>query len=371
MQFPKGDLAFRGQSYNRASRGKYQNPEGRGGGTNIEGERKTISNVWKLGYTPIKVQSLKPLLENYPNNEVAIELLQGFQFGFRLGYKGPRLGGDSKKLISVLQFSDAGKEKIISEVKLGRIAGNFLNKPISNLRISPIGIVPKSGGSWRLITQLFYPENNSVNHFIDPYDCSVAYTSLDQVLQEVARLGRGTVLAKMDIKSAFRLMITNPGDFDLLVFKFEGNYYIDKCLPMGCAISCNLFEKFSTFLHWELQRQVGVGTVFHYLDDFLFLGSAGSDECACLMQGFKNLCNAIGVPIAQEKIVGPSTKVIFFGLEIDKIEMVVRILQEKVQQLAALLSAALIKKSLQLQEIQSLVGSLNFFQQRGFKCKSI
>ena len=99
---------------------------------------------------------------------------------------------------------------------------------------------------------------------------------------------------------------------------------------MGCAISCNLFEKFSTFLHWELQRQVvGVGTVFHYLDDFLFLGSAGSDECACLMQGFKNLCNAIGVPIAQEKTVGPSTKVIFLGLEIDTIEMVVRIPQEK------------------------------------------
>ena len=320
MQFPKGDLAFRGQGYNRASRGQYQNPGGRGGGvTNIEGERETISNVWKLGYTPIKVQSLKPLLENYPNNEVAIELLQGFQFGFRLGYKGPRLGGDSKNLKSVLQFPDAAKEKIISEVKLGRIAGPFLNKPISNLRISPIGIVPKSGGSWRLITHLSYPENNSVNHFIDPYDCSVAYTSLDQVLQEVARLGRGTHLAKMDIKSAFRLMIINPGDFDLLGFKFQGNYYIDKCLPMGCAISCNLFEKFSTFLHWELQRQVGVGTVFHYLDDFLFLGFAGSDECACLMQGFKNLCNAIGVPIAQEKTVGPSTKVIFLGLEIDTI----------------------------------------------------
>ena len=54
------------------------------------------------------------------------------------------------------------------------------------------------------------------------------------------------------------------------------------------------------------------------------------------------------------------------GLEIDKIEMVVRIPQEKVQQLAALLSAALIKKYLQLHEIQSLVGSINL-DQRGPK----
>ena len=85
----------------------------------------------------------------------------------------------------------------------------------------------------------------------------------------------------MDIKSAFRLMIINPGEFDPLGFKFEGNYYIDKCLPIGFAIPCHLFENFSTFLHWELQRQVGVGKIFHYLDDFLFLGSSGSDECAC------------------------------------------------------------------------------------------
>ena len=53
----------------------------------------------------------------------------------------------------------------------------------------------------------------SVNHFIDPYDCTVAYTSLDQVLQEVARLDRGTVLAKTYTKSAFILMIINPGIF--------------------------------------------------------------------------------------------------------------------------------------------------------------
>lgn len=135
----------------------------------------------------------------------------------------------------------------------------FQTNQYPTYEFSPIGIVPKSGGSWRLITHLSYPEMNSVNHFIDPEDCSVAYTSLDQVLQEVARLGKGTVLAKMDIKSAFRLMIINPGDFDLLGFKFEGNYYIDKCLPMGCAISCNLFEKISTFLQWELKRRIETG----------------------------------------------------------------------------------------------------------------
>ena len=73
-----------------------------------------------------------------------------------------------------------------------------------------------------------------------------------------AKMGKGTLLAKMDIKSAFMLMIINPGDFDLLGFKFQGNYYIDKCLPMGCSKSYSLFEKFSAFLQWALMEKTNL-----------------------------------------------------------------------------------------------------------------
>jgi hypothetical protein len=57
-------------------------------------------------------------------------------------------------------------------------------------------------------------------------------------------LGQKALCAKMDICQAFRLLIINPADFDLLGIMFGGKYYVDKCLPMGCSISCSLFEKF-------------------------------------------------------------------------------------------------------------------------------
>ena len=47
------------------------------------------------------------------------------------------------------------------------IVGPFQNRPISNLRCSPIGVVPKKTGGWRLITHLSYPPSNSVNDYID------------------------------------------------------------------------------------------------------------------------------------------------------------------------------------------------------------
>jgi hypothetical protein len=62
-------------------------------------------------------------------------------------------------------------------------------------------------------------------------------------------------LAKMDIKSAFRLLNIHSADFDLMGIKFGGSYYIDKCLPMGCSVSCKLFETFSTFLQWSWKEE--------------------------------------------------------------------------------------------------------------------
>jgi hypothetical protein len=47
------------------------------------------------------------------------------------------------------------------------------------LRCSPIGVVPKKTGGWRLITHLPYPPSNSVNDYIDEQHTAVHYSSFD------------------------------------------------------------------------------------------------------------------------------------------------------------------------------------------------
>ena len=86
----------------------------------------------------------------------------------------------------------------------------------------------------------------------------------------------GAKLAKMDIKSAFRLLHVHPADFDLMGMQFGGKYFIDKCMPMGCSISCSLFEKCSTFLDWLVKFRSGLDSLDHYLGDFIFMGSSNS-----------------------------------------------------------------------------------------------
>lgn len=66
----------------------------------------------------------------------------------------------------------------------------------------------------------------------------------------VSKLETNALIAKIDIKSAFRLLPCYPGDFNLLGFKIGSKYFIDTCMPMGCSISYSTFETISTFKHW-------------------------------------------------------------------------------------------------------------------------
>ena len=87
---------------------------------------------------------------------------------------------------------------------------------------------------------------------------------------------------------------------------------------MGCSISCSLFEKFSTFLDFQVKRMSGSLLVTHYLDDFLFVGPSAS-SCAGVLRVFSSLCNQLGVPIAKEKTEGPVQTITYLGLEIDAV----------------------------------------------------
>lgn len=86
------------------------------------------------------------------------------------------------------------------------------------IHCTPIGVIPKKNkpGKWRLIVDLSSPEGGSVNDGIDKEMCSLSYTSVDFIADEVVALGKGALLAKMDIKQAYRIVPVHPEDRVLL-----------------------------------------------------------------------------------------------------------------------------------------------------------
>ena len=153
--------------------------------------------------------------------------------------------------------------------------------------MSPLGVVPKSEhGTFRIIHDLSFLENNSVNSNIPVEYSAVKYDSIDDVISLIQKFGKGALMAKSDIKDAFRIMPVNPDDYHLLGFTWENRYYYERCLSMGASSSCNIFEKLSCALQWYMLNKYNAAGMSHILVDFFFIGPPKSKNAAMIFKRF-------------------------------------------------------------------------------------
>ena len=68
--------------------------------------------------------------------------------------------------------------------------------------------------------------------------------------------GKQCHLVKPGVKNAFRIIPVSPKDCHLLGMEWQGFYYFDKCMPMGCSSSCKTFELVSTALEWVAHKHL-------------------------------------------------------------------------------------------------------------------
>ena len=122
---------------------------------------------------------------------------------------------------------------------------------------------------------------------------------------------------------------------------------------MGCSISCSLFEKFSSFLEFQVKRLGQSQLITNYLDDFLFIGSSAA-RCEKLLSCFQSIYTELGVPLANERTFGPAQTISFMGLEINAATQTVCVPADKVLATSALIQRLLSKKKISLNGIQSL-----------------
>ena len=111
-------------------------------------------------------------------------------------------------------------------------------------------------------------------------------------------------MAKVDIESAYRMVPVHPSDRHLLGMEWKGNIYVDTALPFGLRSAPKIFNSVADAIEWILKAR-GVTNVSHYLDDFIFIGAAGTSECQRNLQLVLEACAALGVPLAMHKVEGP------------------------------------------------------------------
>ena len=289
-------------------------------------------------------------------------MAEGLRHGFRIGFHHgkARLKPHRKNHPSCHSKPSVVSERIKAEVLAGRLLGPVTPNLLPVVHVSPMGLVPKphQPDKFRLIVDLSSPGDNSVNDGIPSDLCSLKYASIDDAVTMVKTLGRETMLVKIDLKEAYRLIPVHPDDYHLLGVTWQGHTYVDRALPFGLCSAPKIFTAFADFLAWVL-HQHGITHQLHYLDDFLFLGAPLSDQAARALETTCRVFHMLGVPISTHKTEGPATSLTLLGIIIDTHTFEFHLPPDKLTRLQNQLESWLQRKCCQKHELESLLGHLS------------
>ena len=276
-------------------------------------------------------------LADHQDREFASWVCKGIEQGFHIGFsdKNTVLHPSRFNMLSTTDHPQVIREYIAKELGAHHLLEvNQGSHNVKNIQISPLGVIPKKGrpNCWRLIMDLSAPQGHSVNDGIDKELYSLHYTSLDEAAIKVCQLGKGTLLAKMDIRQAYRNIPVAPEDKPLLGMKWEGHTYIDQVLPFGLRSAPMIFSAIVDALLWVMKKK-GVSWAIHYIDGFLTIEAPGKEECMQNTLLMQSICEDAGLPMEPSKSVGLTTEIVFLGILIDSIRGELRLPPEKLTQL--------------------------------------
>src|SRR5947207_345982 len=281
-------------------------------------------------------------------------------YGARLGYEGIQSAKIRlKKHKSILEQLDILVEGINEDLKLGRI--RVVDSLPKAYYISPLGLVPKTTAGlttgWRRIHDLSAPTGRSANDGIPKHYGTIIYETFQFALRLVAKAGKGCILVKRDLKSAFRYVPVSPFDQWLLMYEWDGRIYVELFLPFGLRTAPIIFNLFSEAIHWIMQLK-GYD-ICHYIDDFLLVLTPEPEKVQVAANDFSETCETMGFAIEQRKNI-EGTLVDFLGLEIDTTVMEARLPPDKHKRALALVTDILRRKSIPFHVLEKLLGFLSF-----------
>lgn len=311
--------------------------------------------------TPLVLVEWQKLLEHHPDHRYREYLLTGLEQGFRIGFRYQSHSSESARtnMKSAIDNPGVVDQYLAKEVGLERVIGPLEAAVLPSATTSSFGVIPKphQPGKHRLILDLSRPRGSSVNDGIEADLCSLKYTSVDQAVQTIMTLGPGALMAKFDIESAYRLIPVHPDDRPLLGMTWRDKLYIDAALPFGLRSAPKIFNAMADAMQWIFRSQ-GIALTLHYLDDFIVFGAPATAECQAALDLALQLCHRLGIPIAAHKTEGPARILIFLGIELDTVEMEIRLPKEKLQRLKREIQRWRSRLVCTKRELLSLIGQL-------------
>ena len=134
-------------------------------------------------------------------------------------------------------------------------------------------------------------------------------------------------------------------------------------LPFGIRSAPFLFYEFSSALEWISRTKLNISKVIHILDDFFFATPPPpppQSKCMTALCQILLLFRDLNIPIAPGKLFPACTSLEFIGILLVSKKMEDRFPVDKLTRIQEALVQWTNRKSATLQELQSLIGTLQF-----------
>ena len=236
--------------------------------------------------------------------------------------------------------------------------GNYVFCDTPPKIISPMAAIPKPDGDVRLIHDCSRPPGKAVNDYCSS-DWKQKFSRIDDAS---SLMTEGCYFAKVDLKSAYRSVKISDHSQTVTGFAWNFNgkdvYLRDIKLPVGAKLSVGIFHRLTQAVKRMMERR-GYDLLIVYLDDFLIIANS-QEECAAALKCLIQLLRKLGFAIHWGKVVDPTTRITFLGIELDSVCMSIRLPSEKLDSLRLELGEFLQRRRASKRQLQSIAGKLSW-----------
>ena len=134
-------------------------------------------------------------------------------------------------------------------------------------------------------------------------DFVLTYPFIDNITDEVLKLGKGCQIFKKDNSRAFCHVPIDPGDLDLLGLHW-GDYFIDRSLPFKFKHGSAIFQRISNTVRFIMTSEGH--KIWNYIDDFLCVSLPSKINHS--YSRLQSLLGELGLTVSAKKLVPPTPK---------------------------------------------------------------
>jgi hypothetical protein len=307
-----------------------------------------------------------------------LDVVNGIESGFPLNSS---ISIDSSRIFknhnSAIEQPTVIEEMISSEVSARRFVGPFSQSELEDLIgpfiAHPLGLAPKSNGTWRLVEDLSYPRSGpipSFNSLTDISDLPVDWGGFKEMVELVVTAIPGAQGATFDWKNAFRTcpIVRQALWTGIISWRKGGDpsedlaFWVDGCAKYGNTRSPGIFNRVNKAFV-VICASKGYGTIIFWVDD-LMIRRIPTNFFAPWHYSFDidaicEVARYLGIPFSTNKVTPFSSITRYVGFLWCWDTKIVSLPSEKRLQVLAKVMTARSLEKISLKSLHSLSGSLS------------